>query len=286
MMKSPFYWVVAAATLLLFAGQAISQIETPRPSPKGKVEQKVGVMDVSITYSRPGIKGRKVFGGLVPYGQVWRTGANEPTTISFSDSVRLEGYDVPAGTYSLYTRPDKEEWRIIINKKTTGGAQRDVKEDLVTFTVKPAHTPSTIETFTINIADITTNTANVELAWENTVVKFRMEFDVDSKVMAAIKKSMENPYANVASMYSDAASYYFTREKDLNVALDWVNKSLELNKNPFFVWRLKSQIQAGLKDYKGAIASAEISKGKAKEAGNEQFVKFNEESIAEWSKLK
>ncbi|MEK9138813.1 MAG: hypothetical protein AAB393_16960, partial [Bacteroidota bacterium] len=149
-----------------------------------------------------------------------------------------------------------------------------------------AQPPSAIETFTITIADITTDTANVELAWENTMVKFRMEFDVDAKVMAAIKKSMENPYSSVAGMYYQSASYYFTTGKDLNVALDWVNKSLEMNKNPYWVWRLKSQIQAALKDHKGAIASAETSKSRAKEAGNEQFVKFNEEAIAEWSKMK
>lgn len=270
--------------LMFITGQAFSQLETPQPSPKGKVEQKVGVTDVSVSYSRPGIKGRKIFGGLVPFGQVWRTGANDPTTITFSDAVKLEGNDVPAGTYSLYTIPQENEWTIIVNKKATGPAQRDEKEDQVTFKVKPMTSAGTVETFTINISDITTNTANVELAWENTVVKFGMEFDVDGRVMAAIAKAMENPNASVARAYFESASYYFNNGKDMKTALDWVNKSLELNKNPFWVWRLKSQIQAGLKDYKGAIASAEQSLSRAKEAGNEQFVKFNEESIAEWKK--
>ena len=113
-----------------------------------------------------------------------------------------------------------------------------------------------------------------------------MEFDVDTKVMAAIKKAMENPYSPVANTYYQSASYYFTAGKDLKTALEWVNKSLELNKNPYWVWRLKSQIQATLKDYKGAIVSAEMSKERAKTAGNEQFVRFNEESIAEWKAMK
>ena len=143
-MRSPLYTNIIAATLLLFAGRAFCQLETPQPSPKGKVEQKVGVMDVSVSYSRPGIKGRKIFGDLVPYGQVWRTGANEPTTISFSDAVKLEGLDVPAGTYSLYTIPGEKEWTIIINKKTKGDAQRDEKEDAATFKVKPAQPPSAV----------------------------------------------------------------------------------------------------------------------------------------------
>jgi tetratricopeptide (TPR) repeat protein len=152
--------------------------------------------------------------------------------------------------------------------------------------VKPSQTSTPIETFTINISDIATSAANIELAWENTVAKFRAEFDVDSKVMAAIRKSTENPYASVAGMYYQSASYYFETQKDLNIALDWVNKSLEINKKPYWVWRLKSQIQAALKDYKGAITSAEMSKERAKEAKNEQMVKINEDAIAEWKAMK
>jgi len=273
---------VAIACCSWSVGQA--QLETPAASPKGKVEQRVGVMDVTIEYSRPGVKGRKIFGGLVPYSEVWRTGANAPTTISFSDPVKLEGKEVPAGKYSLYTIPGEQEWTIIINKKTSGS--RDEKEDQATFKVKPTTLASSIETFTINVTDIRTSTANVELAWDKTSVKFKMEFDVDSNVMAAIKKAMENPLSDVASMYFQSASYYYENGKDLKQALEWVNKSLEINGDPFFIWRVKSQIQAGLKDYKGAIASAEIGKTKAKEAGNAQFVKYNEDAIAEWKKMK
>ena len=245
----------------------------------------VGVMNVSVWYSRLGMRGRRIFGGLVPYGQVWRTGANEPTSISFSDQAKLEGHDVPAGTYSLYTMPGEEEWTIIINKKTAGFARHDEKEDLVRFKVKPTQTSVPIETFTINISDVSMNSANVELAWENTLVKFRVEFDVDGKVMPAIRRAMENPFGDVAGMYHQSASYYFTTKKDMKVALDWVNKSLEMNESPYFVWRLKSQIQAGLKDYKGAIASAEISKQKAQEAGNHQIVTSIEDAITEWKAL-
>lgn len=285
-MRLPIYTIIVVSTLLLFAGQTFCQLETPPASPTGKIDQRVGVMDVSVTYSRPGIKGRKIFGDLVPYGEVWRTGANDPTTITFSDPVKLEGHDVPAGTYSLYTIPGKNEWTIIINKKATGDATRDEKEDQVTFTVKPAQTASAIETFTINITDVATNSANLELAWESTAVKFRMEFDVDGKVMAAIKKFSENPNSSMAGMYYQSALYYFTTGKDLNVALEWVNKSVEMNNKPYWVWRLKSQIQAAMKDYKGAIASAEISKSRAKESGNNQFVKINDDAIAEWSRMK
>lgn len=283
-MKNTLFRIFAIAIACGCWTSVQAQLETPAASPLGKVEQKVGVMEVKIEYSRPGVKGRTIFGDLVPFGEVWRTGANAPTTISFSDPVKLEGKDVPAGKYSLYTIPGEQEWTIIINKKASGG--RDEKEDQATFKVKPTALTTSIETFTINVTDIRTSTANVELAWDKTSVKFRMEFDVDKKVMAAIKKAMENPLSDVASMYFQSASYYYENGKDLKQALEWINKSLEINSDPFFIWRVKSQIQAGLKDYKGAIASAEIGKAKAKEAGNAQFVKYNEDAIAEWKKMK
>lgn len=276
--------VVAAALLCVQAGTA--QLETPAPSPKGKLEQKVGVMTVTVHYSRPGIKGRKIFGGLVPYGEVWRTGANEPTTVTFSDPVKVEGKALPAGTYALYTIPGESEWKVIFNKKTTGQAIRDEKEDAAVCTVKPLQSLSSIETFTINISDITTNSANLELAWEKTVVRCKMEFDVDSKVMASIKRAMENPFSSAAGMFYESASYYYNTGKDLKTALEWVNKAAELNKNAYWVWRLKSQIHAALKDYTSAIAAAETSKARAQEAGNIQFVKFNDDAIAEWKQLK
>jgi hypothetical protein len=263
-----------------------SQVETPQPSPKGKIEQKVGVMNVSVSYSRPSMKGRKIFGDLVPFAKEWRTGANDPTTITFSDKLMLEGNEVPAGTYALFTIPGEQEWTIIANKNSSGNSQRDAKDDAVSFKVKPMTSSMPIETFTISVADIGMNSANLELAWEKTIVKFKMEFDVDTKVMAGIKKAMENPYSSAANTYYQSASYYFSTGKDPKTALEWANKSLELNKNPYWVWRLKSQIQAALKDYKGAITSAEMSKTRAKEAGNDQFVRFNEEAIAEWKAMK
>ena len=264
---------------------SLPPLETPQISPKGYVEQIVGVMNVSVTYSRLGMRGRKIFGGLVQYGKPWRTGANEFTTIAFSDRVKVEGHDLPAGSYSLFTIPGEQEWVIIINKKTTG-MQRDEKEDLLSFKVKPSHTSIPLETFTINIADVATNTANVELAWENTVVKFRIEFEVDSRVIASMQKVMENPYADVAFTYYQSASYYFSTGRDLKTAFDWVNKSLELKYDFYWVWRMKSLIQAGLKDYTGAIASAELSKQKAMAMGNEQMVKTNDDAIAEWKTMK
>ncbi len=285
-MKWSIWWCLLAVSILLVGENAQSQLETPQPSPFARIEQRIGVMDVSVAYSRPGMKGRTIFGGLLPYGEEWRTGANDPTTISFSDAVKLEGKDLPAGKYSIFTIPGEQEWTIIINKNLEESLPRNTKEDVMSFKVKPMRTAAPVETFTINIADITMNSANLELSWETTLVKFRMEFDVDTKVMAAIKNATEKPYSGVANMYYQSASYYFSAGKDLKTALEWVTKSLEMNDKPYWVWRLKSQIQAGLKDYKGAVASAETSKARAMEAGNKQYVKFNEDSIAEWKAMK
>jgi hypothetical protein len=270
---------------LFLSGAALAQLETPRPSPLGKIEQTVGIMKVTIEYSRPGVKGRKIFGELVPFGEVWRTGANSPTLISFSDDVKVQGQAVPAGKYSLYTIPGQAEWTVILNKKVTGGASLDEKEDQLRFKVVPAKS-APVETMTFNIANITNNTAIVELAWESTVVGFPIEFDVDTKVMGQIDELMKDPYSEVAGSYYQAANYYFTNGKDMKKALDWSIKATDLNPESIFTWRLRSQIHAGLKDYDSAITSAKTSLEKAQKANNEQFVKMNQESIAEWEKMK
>jgi hypothetical protein len=260
-------------------------LAVPQLSPKGYIEQIVGVMHVSVLYSRMGTKGRQVFGGLVPYGHVWRTGANEPTLISFSDAAKVEGHDIAAGTYALYSIPGEAEWTIIINKKTIGFGVHEPKEDLLRFTVKPFHTATQIETFTISFADVTMNATYVEVAWGTTAVKFRVEFDVNAKVLPAIQKAMENPMADVAGMYHQSAAYYLSIGKDLPRALEWINKSLELNDTFYFVWRVKALIQAGLKDYAGAIASGEVAQEKAKAAGNLQIAGMLVEAITGWKKL-
>ena len=270
----------------LVSSSGFAQLETPRPSPFGKLEQTVGIMKVSIEYSRPGVKGRKVFGDLVPYGQVWRTGANSPTLITFSDDVMVDGKAVPAGKYSLYTIPGEKEWTFILNKKVTGGAQLDEKEDQLRIKATPKPTGGLVETMTFNVAGITNNSATVELAWENTAVGFGIAFDVDSKVMAQIDEVMKEPFADVAGTYYQSASYYYNNGKDLKKALDWVIRSLDLDPEPYFVWRLKSQVQAGLKDYDGAIVSAKTAIEKGEKANNPDFVKLNQTSIAEWEKMK
>lgn len=253
----------------------------PQPSPLGTVTQKVGLADVSITYSRPSAKGRSIFGDLVPFDKLWRTGANASTKIKISEEVTLEGNKVPAGEYALLTIPGKAEWVIILNKdlRVSGEANYKQSEDLLRFKVKPQKTDSKVETFTIQFADLTSNTAYIELQWENTLVRFKLETEVDSKVMADIESKLINP----TGMYYQAARYYFDNNKDLKQALEWINKATE-KQQQYWVMHLKAKIQAANGDYKGAIQTAEKAKNLAAEAKNDEYVKMNEALITEYKK--
>ncbi len=284
MRKSLLACALALISVITIESSADAQLRTPVLSPRSTLTQVVGVTDVTIDHSRPSMRGRKIMGGLVPYDEVWRTGANAPTTISFTEDAILEGNKARAGKYALTTIPRKDQWTIILIKDREAEANYPEVEDTLRFMVKPMKSQETIQSFTIDITDLKQNSANVQLAWENTVVRFKMEFDADTKIMSEIDKAMADMRQRNANVYSQAATYYFENGKDMQKALQWVNKSIELNEGPFFILRLKSRIQAELKDYESAIETAELSKAKAQEAGNQQFVRFNEDAIAEWKK--
>lgn len=270
---------------LLFFNVSAQELNTPAPSPQGTITQVVGITEVSISYSRPGVKGRKIFGELVPYNELWRTGANRSTTIKFSDDVTIEGNKIAAGEYALFTIPNRNEWEVIISKSIGSGSSAYKKEeDVARFKVKPIDLPHKIERFTIEIADMTNNSTNITLMWDNTAVTFKLTCDTDSKIMSQIEKIMKNPPSDDENVYFQSASYYFENGKDLKKALKWINKSVEINPDAFWIVRLKSQIQAKMGDYKGAIATAKVGIEKAKKAGNDQYVKFNQVAISEWEK--
>jgi hypothetical protein len=264
--------------LFIFAFTGITaQISTPRPSPTETLSQKVGLTDVTITYSRPSVKGRKIFGGdVVPFGKIWRTGANEPTKLSFSDSVTIEGRKLAAGDYALYTIPGENEWTVILGKNTTVQAG-DYKDDMeaARFQIKPMKMDNQLETFTMDLADLTMNSANLQISWERTTLKFKIETEVDRKVMAAIKDKLDD-----TNPYYQAASYYYDTNKDLKQALAWVNRDLD-KKPRFFVMTLKAKIQAKMKDCKGAVETSKKAIELAKAAKNDDFVRQNEKLIAD-----
>ena len=276
-----------ALTGMLLAGTAEAQITTPQPSPKSTITQRVGLTDVTITYSRPSMKDRTIFGTLVPYGKRWRTGANATTTIKFSDEVVMEGKKIPAGEYGLYSIPNKDAWAMVLNKNTKLGANVEGfkdEENVATFTAKTYKLPYKVETFTMNFSDLTPATANVDMQWENTGAKFRITTEVDAKVMAQINEKVVNGGAAVTpDNYAAAAVYYYDNNKDMKQALTWIQKANE--KDPKF-WNVQTEakIRLKMKDYKGAITAAEQSKKLATEAKNNDYVKMNDDLIVEAKK--
>lgn len=270
------------ALVLSFAiGQA--QISVPQPSPLAKINHKIGLTDFTVSYSRPSVKNRKIFGELVPYDQLWRTGANAATSIQFTDDTKFEGQLLRAGKYVLFAIPGNDSWTIVINKDTALWGIDGYKEenDALRFKVKTKQLSNKIETFTIDFNDLTNNSANLNLSWENTQVSVKIEVDVDSKVMEQIREKILQSKDVSATTYYQAARYYFDTNRDLIKALEWVNASL-LKEEKYWVMTLKSRIEAGLEDYKSAISTATKAKELAVKDENQDYVRMNEKNIAEW----
>lgn len=271
--------------LILFFSAAvvplIGQITTPAPSPMGKLEQKVGLGTITIEYSRPGKKDRIVFGDLVPYGRAWRTGANAPTKVTFSDDVEIEGVKVSKGSYALFTVPGENQWEIIFYDASVSSLPEafEVAKEAAHVKVTPELIPYTVETFLIDVNDIRNDAATINLLWETTLVPIRLKFDTDSKVVKSIDKVMAGPSSND---YYQAARYYYDTNKDMNQALMWIQKANQLDAQ-FWKLRVEALILAKLGRKVEAIAAAEKSKAMAIEAKNDEYVKMNDVSIKEWS---
>jgi len=280
-MKKTF--LALAVILSTFGSQA--QVLAPQPSPKCTLNQMVGLTDVEIEYSRPGVKGRNVFGDLVPFGKVWRTGANSNTIISFSEDVVIDGKTLKKGKYALYTLPKVESWEVIFYSKTDNWGNPEVWNEAdvaLRATVVPEMLNRNVESFTIDINNLDNNFATLNLSWEKTLVSLKFEVPTQKMAMASIDKVLAGPSAGD---YFSAAQFYFQSNGDLTKALTYVNKALELNKeNPYWYTKLKSLIQAKLGDKKGAIETARLSLAAAKAAKNNDYVKMNEDNIIEWSK--
>lgn len=269
---------LAAALLMGTAALNAQQLTTPQPSPTQVIKQNFGVGSVELNYSRPAKKGRKVMGDLVPFGKVWRTGANAATTLTFSDDVTIGGKDIKAGKYGLLTIPNADKWTVIISKDVTVNQPSAYKQenDLVRVEVPVIKLPFPVENFTINFADLTGSSCNVQMMWENTFVQFAITTNTDGKVMGQIDNVMNKdnkPYFN-------AASYYYDNGKDLNQALTWVNKALETNKEAFWMYLLKARIHKKLGDNAAAKAAATTCKELAEKAKNDDYVKMANELIA------
>lgn len=271
--------VFSVSTLV---GQA-QTLKTPAPSTAQTVKQAFGLGDITLDYSRPSAKGRVIFGDVVPFGKLWRTGANAATKITFSDDVTVEGKAVKAGTYAIYTVPNKDSWEVILySDLTMGGNTSNYKaeNEVIRVVVKPTALAKSVETFTINLSDVTATSTTLEFIWEKTSVPVKITTEIDAKIM----KNIESSLAVDSRPYFQAASYYYENNKDLNQALIWVNKAIEQNPKAFWMTMLKARIELKLNDKKAAIASAEKTVALATEAKNDDYVKMGNDLIAEAKK--
>ena len=260
------------------------KITTPQPSPLGMVSQRVGLTDVAIEYSRPGVKGRTIFGDLVAFGKTWRTGANSNTKVTFSSDVIIDGQTLKAGSYGLYSVPNKDSWEVMFytesDKNGVPGDWDDSKIAAKT-TVNVQALPINVETFTISINDVTSTSAVLGILWEKTYVAVTFEVPTDEMVSATIDAVMAA--TPKAGDYYNAAIYYNQQDKDIKKANEWMEKAMSLTEKPAF-WQLRQQslIYAKMGNSEKAIAVAEKSLELSKEAGNEAYIKMNTESLSEW----
>jgi hypothetical protein len=258
-------------------------LDIPAGSPASTIKQRVGVTDVEVVYSRPSMRGRVVFGGLVPYGEVWRTGANNATRITFSTPITFQGKRVDAGTYELFTIPGKEEWTVILQKaaKQWGAYVYDQKNDVVRVTAKPVPHPEPVETFAFNFNNLRDDSATLNLVWDQTRVPVTLETDVVTTLVPQIEAAMAAPGGN--KPYTPAAMFYLEHNLDLKKAVAWMDAALAEQPNFYpFTYR-KALIQAKMGDKDGAIATAKLSMDQAskdKGPAKDEYIRLNEALIA------
>jgi Protein of unknown function (DUF2911) len=267
-------FIVLALSVVSFVAAA-QNVKTPAPSPTQTIKQDFALSSIEINYSRPAAKGRKVFGELVPFGKMWRTGANGQTIITFGEEVSIGGKAVKAGKYSLITIPGKTEWDILLCNAEASVFNFKPENEIVRFKGKATELPFAVENFMILFGAQTNNSVKISLVWEKTEVEFEVKADIDSKIMADIDKAM-----NVDSKpYFQAASYYFDNGKDLEKALAWANRAVDAQPKAYWVATLKAKIQAKAGDKVGALASAKKALELAKEGKNDDYITINENII-------
>ncbi|WP_407429862.1 DUF2911 domain-containing protein [Arcticibacter sp.] len=274
--------VMAVAGVMLSANLQAQDVKLPAPSPAQTVTQEFALSNISVSYSRPAVKGRTIFGDLVPYGQIWRTGANSPTKIKFGEPVSINGKPVPAGEYALYTIPGESQWTFILSKKLSlwGSSGYQEADDLMRFSAAPQQLPLNVENFTILFTNQTANAVDIQLLWANVAVGFTVKADIDDRILASIDQAMKGE----KKPYFQAASYYFEKGLDINKAAAWATEAVKLQPDAYWVEHLKAKILLKKNDKKGAIAAAQSSMKKAEAQNNPDYVALNKKLIAEAGK--
>ena len=274
------------AGLVLATGlsaQAPAGLQFPAASPSATLKQRIGVTDVEIDYSRPSMRGRKVFGGLQPYGEVWRTGANTATKITFSTPVKVNGTPLAAGAYEVFTIPGETEWTVIFHKNMSqwGAYAYDEKNDVARVKATPAKLSQPVETFTIGFENLSNEaSATLTFAWENTSVSVKIDTDVVAELQPKIEAAMA---AEGKKPYFSAAMFYYENNLDRKQAAEWMDAAIAANPDAFYMIYRKGLILAKMGDKAGALAAAqkslEMSK-KQKGAIRDEYVRLNEALIA------
>lgn len=286
--KSSMKYLALLIVISVFLPKDIAaQINFPRISPDCEIKQRIGLTDVSIQYGRPSKRGRQVMGVLVPYGRIWRVGANESTKFTTNDDLVVAGNELPAGTYALYAFPYEDRWQMVFHTNTThwgdGRNDYDPAEDAFRFWVTPETLKDTVETLTIEFTNFTHQSADLTISWENTCIRFPIEVDTHRKMMAEIQQQIKtNPTADT---YYQSARYLQEEGRDPEQALAWLNKALEIGGDTYYFHRVKSLVEAELGQYEAAIDSATKSKALAAQQDKDEFVRMNERNIATWRKL-
>jgi len=270
-MKQLFAIALVAISLNSFA----QAIKMPAPSPGQTIKQDFSLSFIEVNYSRPVIKGRTIFGDIVPFGKLWRAGANNPTKVTFGEDVKVAGKDLKAGSYQLMIIPTAKNWEIIFNKGTNGVFNYHPEEDVLKVTVPTNTLASSVESFTIQLGQVIANTCEIQIMWEKTSVSIPVTTEIDAKIAASIEKAMSVD----TKPYFESASYYFETGRDLKKALEWATKASEANPSAYWVMHLKAKIQAKLGDKVGAKATALKSIELAKAGKNEDYVSLNQKLI-------
>lgn len=279
--------ILFLAAVPVFSQQSPQRLNVPTLSPATEITQEVALTEVKLSYARPSAKGRKIFGGLVPFGEIWRTGANASTKLTFKEDVKVAGNPLKAGTYALYTIPGEDEWTMIIHSnlslRSLAGDAYKQADDVFRFKAKPSRHGGFVETFTIGFGNITTDSVDIILSWENTVISFPIGFDVNAQVDKQIAELLKDEAAASEFNYFLAAEYYFHNDRDLDKAVGWITTGLKKSpKNPRF-----GLLHARILDKQGKRAEAlkviAEANGWARESNN---ANYTEQTQLFWDSIK
>ena len=276
-MKKIIYLLV----LIFVLQNANAQIDVPAPSPGASFTQKFGLTEIKMEYSRPSVNGRVIFGNILPFDSLWRTGANGPTTFTTQDSLTINGKGLPKGTYIILSKPGRTSWEIIFNKNPAVSYTNYIpQDDVLRISVPVSKTSTKVETFTISVTDVKSNNCMLAFEWDNASVQLQLVHDVRNKVLKQIRQKNAGP---TQSEYTTMARFYFENNESVSDALGFINKAVAMGET-FANLRLQSLILAKSGDKKQAIIAAKKSLEKANAVNNQDYIRMNKESIAEWEK--